>query len=387
MTGRTKDIVKRAGRNIHPVDVESAIEALPDVAANGAALFSVLDVERGERLVLAIETPVAEPSRRAALIGRAQEVATEHLESAVDDIVLMPPGSIPRTESGKVRRPALRQVYLAGPASGRPVSARRQLMRLEATAALGRARRAVRGLGERLYALYWWTIVGLLGAVLWPLVMTLPRLHWRWAVAHTMCRVGLPLLGHRVTVTGDIPKLRKDVVYVANHTSYMDNIVLCALLPGDLAFAAYGELARDWFQGAFVRRLGAIFVERFEPTGAVADAARALDLLRAGRPLVMFPEATIMPMPGLLDFKMGAFVTAAKAGAPVIPIAIRGDRHILRHDGRWFPRRGNVEVEIGQAITPTGAGFEAALALKNAARAVILAHVNEPDIAAETPRF
>jgi hypothetical protein len=46
-----------------------------------------------------------------------------------------------------------------------------------------------------------------------------------------------------------------------------------------------------------------------------------------------------------------------------------------------------VEVNIGQAITPTGAGFEAALALKNAARAVILAHVNEPDIAAETPRF
>ncbi len=64
-----------------------------------------------------------------------------------------------------------------------------------------------------------------------------------------------------------------------------------------------------------------------------------------------------------------------------------GDRHILRYDGRWFPRRGNVEVNIGQAITPTGAGFEAALALKNAARAVILAHVNEPDIAAETPRF
>lgn len=64
-----------------------------------------------------------------------------------------------------------------------------------------------------------------------------------------------------------------------------------------------------------------------------------------------------------------------------------GDRHILRYDGRWFPRRGNVEVNIGQAITPTGAGFEAALVLKNATRAVILAHVNEPDIAAETPRF
>ncbi|HXQ46610.1 MAG TPA: AMP-binding protein, partial [Caulobacteraceae bacterium] len=315
VTGRTKDIVKRAGRNIHPIDVESAIEALPDVAANGAALFSVLDPERGERLVLAIETPVAEPSRRAALVGRAQEAATGRLESAVDDIVLMPPGAIPRTESGKVRRPALRQLYLAGEASSTPVSAKRQVLRLEATAALGRVRRATRSLRERLYALYWWTIVGVIGVVFWPLVMTLPRLHWRWGVAHTLCRVGLSLLGHRVTVTGAIPELRADVVYVANHESYMDNVVLCALLPGDLAFAAYGELVQDWFQGSFVRRLGAIFVERFDPTGAVADAAKALELLRAGRPLVIFPEATIMPMPGLLDFRMGAFVTAAKAGA------------------------------------------------------------------------
>jgi 1-acyl-sn-glycerol-3-phosphate acyltransferase len=387
VTGRTKDIVKRAGRNIHPIDVESAIEALPDVAANGTALFSVLDPERGERLVLAIETPVAEPSRRAALISGAQEVATERLESAVDDIVLIPTGGIPRTESGKVRRPALRQLYLAGTVSGRPISARRQLLRLEATAALGRIRRSMRRFRERFYALYWWTIVGLIGAVLWPLVMTLPRLGWRWAAAHRLCRIGLPLLGHRVTVTGELPELRKDVVYVANHESYMDNVVLCALLPGELAFAVYGELAHDWFQGSFVRRLGAIFVERFDPTGAVADAARALDLLRAGRPLVIFPEATIMPMPGLLDFRMGAFVTAAKAGAPVVPIAIRGDRYILRHDGRWFPRRGNVEVHIGRALTPAGSDFEAALALKNAARADILTHVNGPDIAAETPRY
>jgi len=149
-----------------------------------------------------------------------------------------------------------------------------------------------------------------------------------------MCRLGLRLLGHRVVVTGVVSKARKDVVYVANHTSYMDSVVLCALLPGDLAFAAYGELEQNWFQGSFVRRLGALFVERFDPSGAVADTAKALDLLRDGRPVVMFPEATIMPMSGLLDFRMGAFVIAAKAGAPVIPIAIRGDRHILRHDGR-----------------------------------------------------
>jgi len=44
-------------------------------------------------------------------------------------------------------------------------------------------------------------------------------------------------------------------------------------------------------------------------------------------------------------------------------------------------------VHIGAALQPTGDDFEAAVALKNAARCAILAHAGEPDIAAETPRF
>ena len=87
------------------------------------------------------------------------------------------------------------------------------------------------------------------------------------------------------------------VVYVVNHTSYLDHLALAAVLPGDLAFAAYKELAEAPIQGPFVRRLGAFFVERFEPVGAAAEVSRALDILRFGRPLVIYPEATIMRMP------------------------------------------------------------------------------------------
>jgi 1-acyl-sn-glycerol-3-phosphate acyltransferase len=119
----------------------------------------------------------------------------------------------------------------------------------------------------------------------------------------------------------------------------------------------------------------------------LAAAAEALETLRGGRPLVVFPEGAIMRMPGLLNFRMGAFAAAAQATAPVIPSTIRGTRSILRHDHRWFPRRGKIDVHVGRAIQPAGADFEAALALKNAARADILAHVREPDLAAESPRF
>jgi len=162
---------------------------------------------------------------------------------------------------------------------------------------------------------------------------------------------------------------------------------IAAALPGDLAFAAYKELQDEPIQGPFVRRLGGFFVERFEPAGAAAEVTRALGILKEGRPVVIYPEATIMRMPGLLDFMMGAFVTAATAGAPVIPVAISGGRNILRHDHLWFPRRGGLEVHVGPHLYPEGADFEAALKLRDAARAYILAHIHEPDLAGQTPAF
>ena len=389
VTGRTKDVVKRAGRNIHPEDVEAAIEALPGVEPLGAVLFSASDPARGvERLALVIETGLQEATARGALIAAAQEQAADYLETAVDDIILAPKQTIPRTDSGKVRRAALRELYLGGRLlTGPPLSPRRQALRLAATAAAGRLRRFGQAAGEWLYSRYWWGVVGAIGLVVWPLVQLLPNLHSRWQAVHVAARLMFQLAGHSVSVEREGPTPAKGVVYVANHSSYLDSLVLSAILPGDLAYAGFKELADNPMQGPFLRRLGAMFVERFEPRGAVAAAEEALGELKKSRPLVIFPEATIMRMPGLLDFRMGAFTAAAEAGAPVIPIAIRGTRSILRHDHRWFPKRGRIEVHVGAPIEPSGHDFAAAVALKNAARADILAHVHEPDLAAETPLF
>lgn len=388
VSGRTKDVVKRAGRNIHPEDVEAGVDALAGVSPRGAVLFSVTDPMRNtERLVLLIETALQDEPARTALIRAAQERAADYLETAVDEIVLVPPDTIPRTESGKVRRAALRERYLAGAAAGGRISPRRQAVRLALTGGLGRLRRFLRAVSEWLYARYWWTVIGAVGVVLWPLVLCLPGLERRWRATRTAAGIALRLLGHRLTIARQGPTPARNVVYVANHSSYLDSLVLASILPGAPAFAGFKELADHPVEGPFLRRLGVIFVERFEPHGALAAAEAELSALEAGRPLVVFPEATIMRMPGLLDFRMGAFAAAARAGAPVVPVTLRGTRNILRHDHRWFPRRGAIEVHVGRSISPAGEGFAAALALRNAARADILAHVHEPDLAAETPLY
>jgi 1-acyl-sn-glycerol-3-phosphate acyltransferase len=86
-------------------------------------------------------------------------------------------------------------------------------------------------------------------------------------------------------------------------------------------------------------------------------------------------------MPGLAPFHMGAFVVAAEAGVPVVPITIRGTRSVLRPD-HWFPRRGTISATMGRPILPGAADWAAALQLRDAVRAEILQHCGEPDLAA-----
>jgi 1-acyl-sn-glycerol-3-phosphate acyltransferase len=126
--------------------------------------------------------------------------------------------------------------------------------------------------------------------------------------------------------------------------------------------------------------LGAEFVERFDVKRSVEDAHRMVEALARGRSLVVFPEGTFSSRPGLLPFLLGAFLAAARARVPVVPVTIRGSRSILP-DGTWRLRRGSIEIEIGAAIAPpaeTTELFAAAVRLRDAARAQIASALGTP---------
>jgi 1-acyl-sn-glycerol-3-phosphate acyltransferase len=171
-------------------------------------------------------------------------------------------------------------------------------------------------------------------------------------------------------------------VLIVNHSSYLDSAVLSAACPRGLTFVAKQELADQAVTGLFLRRLETVFVRRTDPAGGVADILHAFDEVRAGGCLAWFPEGTFTRMPGLLGFHLGAFEVACQAGIPIVPVTIRGTRSILR-SGQWLPRRGAIAVHIGKPLAPTGRDFAAAIRLRDAARAEILARLGEPDLARE----
>lgn len=184
----------------------------------------------------------------------------------------------------------------------------------------------------------------------------------------------------------NIPTDGRPYVLVVNHSSYLDSYVLVSVLPGPVRFVAKGELAKAFYIRAPLKNIHAEFVERFEIEKSVSVTQHLSDVLQAGYPLLFFVEGTFSRIPGLRPFHLGAFSVAAQAGIPVIPIAIRGTRSMLRSES-WFPHRGSISMEVGSTINPAEITKEpdqdtwhVAIGLRDRSRDFILRHCGEPDL-------
>ncbi|MCC3244861.1 AMP-binding protein [Methylocystis sp. WRRC1] len=383
VTGRIKDLIKRAGRNIYPQELEEAIGAIEGVRRGCVAVFPSLDPHAGtERLIIMAETRVADPVARESLRKTVFETSQTLLDLAPDEIVLAPPHSVPKTSSGKLRRSAARAMFESGlwePGRSNP---RWQLIRVAAAGIGPRLRRGVSNIVTIAYGAYVWSVLILIASWVWPCVVLSPVQSFRHNVLHAGARLFFRLSGIRLNTQYESALVPRNAIIVANHSSYLDAAVLAAVLPGEICFVAKEELAHQFFAGVFLRRLGAVFVRRLDPAEGVKDARAALEAARAGACIVWFPEGTFSRMPGLLEFHVGAFITASELGLPVVPSTIRGTRSVLRSDS-WLPRRGEIFVHIGRKIMPSGTDFAAGLHLRDLVRAEILNHCGEPDLAHE----
>ncbi|MCK5479631.1 MAG: AMP-binding protein [Gammaproteobacteria bacterium] len=386
LTSRSKDIIIRAGRNIYPYEAEEAVGDIPGVRKGCVAVFGSTDPDSGtERIIVLAESRETETAALEALRDQIHVLVTDLLGMPPDDVVMAPPHTVLKTSSGKIRRAAVRELFETGRIGRGPQAVWRQVAHLILATMRPRLRSAWRRFFDTGYATYAHVIFWLLAPVVWLLVVLLPRLHWRWVAIRTGAQLLFRLARIPLHVRGldQLPGDRACVV-VANHASYLDGVILAAALPVSLAFVAKAELEQRFIPRIFLRRIGAGFVERFDKQRGVADARRIARKVQGGHSLLFFPEGTFTRMPGLLPFHMGAFVAAAEAAAPVVPVTIRGTRSILRANS-WFPHAGTVSVLVGEPVMPEGTDWAAAVKLRDATRAAILHHLGEPDLALERP--
>jgi 1-acyl-sn-glycerol-3-phosphate acyltransferase len=325
------------------------------------------------------ETRATGDEAAAALRSEIVSTTVDLLGVAPDDVVLAPPRTIAKTSSGKIRRAASREIYQEGAIGARPRALWWELARFRLRVAVPSLRRARQAAAAVAFAAYAWVLWVALAVSVIILLALLPRERWRWQITCGALRLLARLTGTAVTVHGLDRLPDEPSIVVSNHPSWLDALVLATVLPHMFRFVGGEVLKGEVLTGFVLKRLGVEFVERYQREHGVADTDRLVALVRAGQSLVIFPEGRLARAPGLRPFHMGALVVAALAEVPAVPVAIRGTRAMLRPE-HHFPRRGAVDIAIGEPVQPMGTDWIAAVGLQRAARDAVLHLSGEPDV-------
>lgn len=380
VTGRSKEMVIRLGRNVHPQELEQAVGEVPGIRKGRTAVFGAADPGSGtERLVVLAETREQAGGKRVEMKRQIVAASIDLLGMPPDDVVLTDPGTVLKTSSGKIRRAACKELYEQGQLATVVKPFWRQIGELALISAAERLKRLPRALAAALFAVYAWAVFGVLAFVAWALVVLLPGIRLRWIVFRTIARLMLRITGMGPVVQNGPQSIGAPCVVVANHSSMLDGLVLAAVLPQRLVFVAAGEFSDKWAAGVFLRRLGAVFVERRDRVKAAGAPDKVTEKARNGATVAFFPEGRMSRSPGLQPFRLGAFAVAAEAGVPILPITIVGTETVLRGDTR-IPRRARVEVFVSSPIPPLQGGWSGAVELRKRVRTEILRHFREPDL-------
>ncbi len=146
---------------------------------------------------------------------------------------------------------------------------------------------------------------------------------------------------------------RGGFMYASNHQSLLDILVLGAVLPGDFKWAAKRSLMKIPFLGWHLRLSGHVPVDRQAGKRAAAEVIdRFEQVMREGKPLLIFPEGTRSEDGEVQHFKNGGFHAAVRAGAPVVPVAIDGSGRLMGKGAVDTGESGGrkVVVVIGEPI-------------------------------------
>lgn len=121
----------------------------------------------------------------------------------------------------------------------------------------------------------------------------------------------------------------KPQIFMANHQSDFDILIVLAHVPGQFRWLAKKELFRIPIFGQAMRAAGYIEIDRYNHEKAIQDLEEAAKRIKDGKSVMSFPEGSRSRNRGIQPFKQGIFHLAIKSGVPVVPVSIIGSGEIM----------------------------------------------------------
>ena len=375
VTGRVKDLVIKGGKNYHPQDIEKAAWTVEGIRKGNVVAFSAPDATTGEAIVVVAET--REPANRHEALRTAVSAAVQDfIGTPADRVVLVPPGTIPKTSSGKLRRRETRQQYL----DDELLVKRNVWLDMTGIVMASLGSRTIDLIKRAAHTLWgvWALGVGVIGMALTCLVINLflANKETARAFAKTATRWIFRLMGVRIRREGG-PVPEGPCLVISNHSSYWDPLLLLATVDEPMSFVAKSTAFDYFLVGRTLTRIGCLPVVRASGASSLKSFDKVREALDAGGRVHVFPEGTFTRVAGLRSFRLGAFQVAAERGLPIVPIGIEGARE-LYPDRTILPRWSEVVIRVLDPIKTEGTELREIAAVRDRARRELAEAAGEP---------
>jgi putative phosphoserine phosphatase/1-acylglycerol-3-phosphate O-acyltransferase len=196
-------------------------------------------------------------------------------------------------------------------------------------------------------------VFAVLPGLLAGFVVTLVTLSRRRGLNATLAvwgRLGTAAAGISFDIQGaDHLESARPAVFVFNHQSTVDPLMITALIRHDFVGIAKKEMRRNVFFGPAFAWAGVVFIDRFHHARALEQLKPAVVALAAGYSVVVAPEGTRGIDGSIGRFKKGAFHLAMQAGRPVVPVVLLNSRAVMPRGGRLI-RAATVRVVVHEPI-------------------------------------
>ncbi|WP_080713339.1 AMP-binding protein [Coxiella burnetii] len=375
ITGRKKDLIIKAGRNYHPTEIEAMASLAEGVRKSCVAAFGVADEKRGtEKLIIVAETKEDKkihPEIKKEIVDKV----ISQIGIPPDEILLVPPHTLPKTSSGKLRRSSCKQDYLAGKLSRPSWSAFWQTIKLFIKSRAKKIEKWLINLIKVVFSFYVLILLFFTLLPVWLLVIILPRKKAA-AAFRFWARSIFRLIFSPISIKGKENISGQPMIYVANHGSFIDSVILAGVLPADTNFIGKKELLKTPVIKSFVKQLDLVTVDRMDFSKSHSDVKRIEQTLEQGRSVLIFPEGTFSYATDVRPFKLGAFKIAAELGKPICPVAIVGARKILRAN-QFLVKPAKLEVIIFKPLIPESKEWEEVMRLRKQSRFLIAKYSGE----------